>query len=130
MFTDDEKVRLREHAGYPVFGNQYELNARFYGEGFDVLEMNRRLEFALNNLQVAEESHVKTMILPQLDKLKKGIYKSRKNLDTARAAVWTHNANETNERRALYTAARLDLCGFLNVPAGALIRNGGSRMRV
>jgi hypothetical protein len=118
MFSAAEKISVRLHAGYPDFGNQYQLESVFFGEGYELLEKNRRLEFALDNLSAEAESFVKSTLLPDLNTLRDDVFNTRENADTAQAAVWTRNANEYSERKRIYHDRRVELCQFLNIPVG------------
>lgn len=127
MFTAAEKVTIRVHAGYPDFGNQYQLQSVFFGEGYELLEKNRRLEFALDNLTTEAETFVRTSLLPALQNLRDDVFNTRENADTTQAAVWTRNANEYGERKRMYLDRRIELCQFLNVPTGPNLNEGRAR---
>jgi hypothetical protein len=129
MFTDAEKISIRIHAGYPDFGNQYELQSVFWGEGYELLEKNRRLEFALGNLSSAAEKQVRDVLLPDLDTLRLDVFNVRENADTAQASVWKRNANEYWERKQIYADRRMELCEFLNVPPGPSLGSQTRRVR-
>lgn len=121
MFTDCEKTDIRRFCGYPAYGagNSGNMGWRFfvaYGA----------LEYRMNNLSAAEEAVVRRQ-LATLNALETGVPAAAENLDTAAAAVWTHNANEVADRLRLFDEWRRRLCAFFGVPPGdALLRSGVS----
>lgn len=121
-FTDAEKVDIRRHCGYPMFGavpssmQSYRFFTR-YGT----------LEYRMNNMLPEEEAIVRTTYLANLVTLESAVPAASSNLDTDKAAVWEHNKNEVRDRLALYDAWRRKLCGFLGVPPGPELKgNSGN----
>ena len=92
-----------------------------------MLEKNRRLEFALNNLSVAAEARVVNDLLPALDTLRSDVYNTRDNADTEQAAVWTRNKHEYQERKQIYRDRRIELCRFMNIPVGPGVQDVSSQ---
>jgi hypothetical protein len=50
------------------------------------------------------------------------------NLDTDKAAVWTHNKDEVSDRMTLFDNWRRRLCAFIGVPNGPHLHGGGSNV--
>jgi hypothetical protein len=130
VFTPEEKVAIRIHAGYPDFGNQYELESVFFGDGYELLEKNRLLEFALNNLSTAAENQVRDVLLPDLETLRADVFNVRDNADTAEAAIWKRNPQEYSERKKMYSDRCVELCNFLNIPHAPNSQTATRRIRV
>lgn len=121
-FTDTEKTDIRRFCGYPVFGN--EQSQAF---GYRFFNQYGALEFRLNNLSTAEEAVIRNTYLPNLTQLETDIPNTRANLDTSKAAVWTHNSNEMRDRDQLFDSWRRRLCGYLGVQPGPSLGQGGIR---
>lgn len=119
--TDTEKVSVRRHAGYPVYGQG---SAGFQNWRF--FQTYGLMEFKLANLSTAEETIVRTTYLANLDTLETNILLTGNNLDTAAAAVWTRNPSEQRDRENLYRSFRLKLCAFLGIEPGEYMDNHGS----
>jgi hypothetical protein len=118
-FTDAEKTAIRAYCGYPVYGGQ-----PAQGFGYRFFTWYGNLEYKLNNLQPSEEAVIKNTYLPNLAQLESDIVGSRVNLDTDKAAVWTHNKNEVRDRQNLFDDWRNRLCGFLGIPPGPALQTG------
>lgn len=119
MFLDSEKTDIRRFCGYPAYGAG---PAGFQSWRF--FQAYGLLEYRLNNLSPAEETVVRNY-LTTLYPLESAIPQAAGNLDTDQAAVWTHNAAEVPDRQALFDDWRRRLCGFLGVPPGPALANGG-----
>ena len=121
--TTAEKVDIRRHAGYPMFGA---VPSSF--QSYRFFEAYGTLEYRMQNMLPEEETVVRNTYLANLTTLEAAIPGTSANLDTAVASVWTHNRNELRDRDALYANWRLKLCGFLGVPPGPDLAggNGGS----
>ncbi len=124
-FTDAEKTDIRRYCGYPVYGN---TPSPFFWARYTVQYGN--LEFKLNNLSPAEEAVVRTVYLAQLGPLEAAIPGASANLDTAEAAVWTWNTNETRDRAALLDLWRRRLCAFLGTAPGPGLGDETSGVRI
>lgn len=123
-FTDAQKVDIRRHCGFPVYGSQVGSNA-----GYRYFQSYGTLEFRMSNLTAAEEAVVVTY-LTSLTTLEAAIAASGANLDTDVAAVWTHNKNEVRDRDRLYKLTCRRLCGALGVPPGPNLGDGTTRLVV
>ena len=111
--TDAEKIDVRRFCGYPVAGGspQSFTSYRFF-------QAYGTLEFRLNNMSSGEETVLRAK-LADLLALDAAIISTSDNLDTAIAAVWTHNKQEVSDRINLFTNLRLELCRFLGFPPGS-----------
>lgn len=118
-FTEQERTDVRRFCGYPAYGaaNSGFQNWRFY-------QAYGTLEFRLNYLSTTEEAVVR-QYLGTLQGLESAVPGAGDNLDTAAAAVWTHNANEVRDRSRLFDDWRRRLCGFLGLPPGPALGTGG-----
>jgi len=123
-FINSEKVDVRRFAGYPAYGVG---QAGFQGWRF--FQAYGLLEFRLNNMAPEEETVVR-QYLTDLQTLESAIVATGLNLDTAQAAVWTHNPKEQDDREKLFLSWRKKFCGFLGVPPGPEIEGGGSSIRM
>ena len=111
-FTETEKVAIRKHLGYPVFGD---ASPPAFGHRF--MTHYGTLEYRVQHLSAPEEVVVRDY-LTKLAVLETDIYGVRDNLDTSAAAVWTRNPDEAAERERLYSSWAKALAGFLGVPMG------------
>lgn len=112
-FTTAEKVDIRRHCGYPMYGgtpSSFQSYRFFTAYG--------TLEYRMSNMLAEEEAVVRTTFLANLTILETAIPAASDNLDTDQAAVWTHNKNEVRDRTALFNKWRRDLCSFIGVPPG------------
>lgn len=123
-FTDAEKTDIRRHCGYPAYGS-----APSAFQGYRFFTAFGQLEYKINNLAVAEEAVARTY-LTTLAGLETAIAGAGANLDTDEAAVWKHNKSEVADRAALYDQWRRRFCGFLGVPTGPALSDGGVRFVV
>ena len=112
MLTDPEKTDARRFCGYPAYGAAASGNTgwRFY-------QAYGALEYRLNNLSASEEA-VLRQHLATLRMFESAIPAAADNLDTAAAAVWTHNQDEVEQRQRLERDWGRRLCGFLGLPPG------------
>jgi hypothetical protein len=118
-FTEQERTDVRRYCGFPAYGAGTAgfQNWRFY-------QVYGLLEFRLNYLSGTEEAVVR-QYLGTLRQLESAIPLASGNLDTDAAAVWTHNANEISDRTSLFDDWRRRLCGFLGIPPGPALGDGG-----
>ncbi len=123
-FTDTERTDLRRHCGYPAYGlgNGGFSNWRFY-------QAYGQLEYRLQRLSGAEETVARTY-LSTLATLERAVTDAGAMLDTDTAAAWTRNTREVTERTRLFDDWRRRLCGFLGIPAGPVLGDGGTRIVV
>lgn len=124
MLTDAQKTDIRRFCFYPVLGAVASMG---FGERF--MTQYGALEYKLNNLSAAEEAVLIGTYLINLPLLEQALINTGANLDTAQAAVWTHNPREQSDRENLFLSLRLKLCAFLGVPPGPGW-NGGGEMRL
>lgn len=120
-FTTAERVDIRRYCGYPQFGA---VPSSFQSYRFFVAYGT--LEYRMSNMLDEEEAVVRTKFLANLGTLEDAIPSVSDNLDTEKAAVWTHNKNELSDRSALYNKWRRDLCGFMGIPPGPALGAGGN----
>lgn len=118
-FTDAERTDARRFCGYPAYG----AGASGF-QGWRFYQAYGLLEYRLTNLSDSEVAVVRTY-LSTLRELECAIPAAAVNLDTAQAAVWTRNENETRDREALFDGWRRRLCGFLGVPSGPALAASG-----
>jgi hypothetical protein len=122
--ADADRVDTRRFCGYPAFGAE---PGGFTGWRF--FQAYGLLEFRMNNLTASEVAVVQNY-LTTLRQLESGVPVSATNLDTERAAVWTHNPNEVKDRTMLFDDWRRRLCNFLGVPFGPGFSTGTIRVVV
>jgi len=117
-FTDAEKVDVRRHCGYPMFGDQptQDFGYRFY-------QHYQTLEFRMQHAQPEEETAIRSYIT-NCNTLELALLGSSANLDTDQAAVWKHNKNEIGDRSQLYGLWRRKLCDFFGIPSGPGFKTG------
>jgi hypothetical protein len=118
-FLDSEKTDIRRYCGYPAYGAG---NSGFQGWRF--YQVYGLMEYRMNFLSGSEEAVVR-QYLATLAQLEAGVPQAAANLDTDKAAVWTHNANEVRDRARLFDDWRRRLCGFLGLPPGPALGDGG-----
>ena len=118
-FTDAEKVDIRRHCGYPMYGDQPTQDF-----GYRYLRHYQTLEFRMQHPQPAEETLVRSNFIANCNTLETALVGSSANLDTDQAAVWKHNKNEVRDRDGLYSMWRKKLCDFFGVPPGPGFKSG------
>ena len=123
--TDAQKVDVRRHCGFPVYGSEAGSNA-----GYRYFQQYGMLEFRMSNLTAAEETVLTTKFLANLATLEDAIMGTSANLDTAKAAVWEHNEHEQRDRERLFNALRRKLCGFMGISPGPDLGDGVLRLVV
>lgn len=119
--TAQQIVDVRRFCGYSVSGavGTTQFREQAYS---DVTIGGLSLDFRLSNLSPEEEGVVVTTYLANLTLREQEIQAASANLDTDEAAVWKHNKQEVSDRINLFTALRLELCGFLGFPPGSYLR--------
>jgi hypothetical protein len=118
-FVNSEKVDVRRFCGYPAYG----AGAAGF-QGWRFYQAYGLMEYRLNNMAPEEEAVVRRY-LGTLNVLESALAQASNNLDTDQAAVWTHNKDEVHDRTALFDDTRRRLCGFLGVPPGPALSDGG-----
>jgi hypothetical protein len=121
---DADKVDTRRFCGYPAFGAE---SGGFTGWRF--YQAYGLLEFRMNNLS-SNEILVVQGYLTTLRALESAVPGSAPNLDTDRAAVWSHNRDEVRDRTLLFDDWRRRLCQFFGVPLGPGFAAGTVRIVV
>jgi hypothetical protein len=123
-FSEAERTDVRRYCGYPAYGAG---DSGFQGWRF--YQVYGLMEFRLQHLSGSEEAVVR-QYLATLAVLEHAIPEAAVNLDTDRAAVWTRNADEVRERTQLFDDWRRRFCGFLGLPPGPGLGDGGVRVVV
>lgn len=120
MLTEAEKTDVRRFCGYPAYGASPSGNTgwRFY-------QAYGALEYRMTNLSSSEEVVIREHLVA-LRTFERAIPSAASNLDTAAAAVWTHNPAEIVERQRLERDWGRRLCGFLGVPLGPALTNSST----
>jgi hypothetical protein len=115
---------VRRYCGYPAYG----AGAAGF-QGWRFFQAYGLLEYRLNNMSVNEVAVVQSY-LTTLRQLETGVPAAAANLDTDKAAVWTHNRDEVRDRTALFDDWRRRLCGFIGVPYGLGLSDRSIRLVV
>jgi hypothetical protein len=118
-FTEGERTDIRRFCGYPAYGAG---NSGFQGWRF--YQAYGLLEYRIQYLTGSEEEAVR-QYLGTLSELEAGVTQAAANLDTSEASVWRRNPNEVRDRTRLLDDWRRRLCGFLGVPPGPALGDGG-----
>ena len=118
-FNEGERTDIRRYCGYPAYGSG---DAGFQGWRF--FQVYGLMEWRISHLTGSEELVVRRY-LATLCQLELAVPTAAANLDTDRAAVWQHNANEVRERASLFDDWRRRLCAFLGLPPGPGLGDGG-----
>ena len=120
MLSDAERTDARRFSGYPAYGASPSGNTgwRFY-------QSYGALEYRLSNLSDSEIV-VMRQLIATLRSFEAAIPAAADNLDTAAAAVWTHNPSELQDRQRLERDWGRRLCSFLGVPPGPGLQNSVS----
>ncbi len=117
-FSEAEKTDIRRFCGYPAHGVGGLLQGwRFY-------QVYGLLEYRLLYLSGSEEAVVRHYV-GTLSALERAVVEASGNLDTDQASVWTHNRDEVRDRVRLFDDWRRRLAGFMGVPPGPALGNGG-----
>lgn len=107
LFTGAQVVAIRAYCGYGSYASY----------GYILAGPMATLDDQMAGMVATEVAQVVSLLelLPTLDT---ALQNTTQNLDTAQAAVWTHNANEIADRARLFRMYRLRLCELFNVPPG------------
>ena len=126
--TSAEAVDVRRFMGYSVSGDSASFNFRelVYSA---VSYFGLSLDYRLQHLTPEEETVLRNVYLGRLAALETAIVSASDNLDTDKAAVWTHNKDEVRDRTALFNKWRRDLCTFLGFEPGPTLQGGLRVMR-
>ena len=112
-FTTAQMVDIRRYCGYPQFGN---TPSSF--QSYRFFQAYGLLEYRMQNMLTEEATVVTNIYLANLSALEAAIPAAGANLDTDKAAVWTHNKNEVRDRVALFDYWRRRLCTHMGIPPG------------
>jgi|SRR5450830_82763 len=126
--TASQMTDTRRYMGYQVVGTTMIINENqdvVYGR-FGMLTMS--LFQRLSTLTPEEETVLTGTYLANLHDLESDLFAIRENLDTDKAAVWTHNKQETSDRFGLYNRIRKELCSFIGFEPGPGVPSGGISM--
>lgn len=117
LFTGAQVAAIRIYCGYGSY-------AAF---GYVLAGQMATLDTQMAGMVESEVAQVIALLalLPTLDTALQG---ASANLDTAQAAVWTHNANEIADRAKLFRMYRLRLCELFNVPPGPALVQASSQV--
>lgn len=122
--TDAERVAARRFLGYAAAGSLASNQT-----GYRFFQSYGSMEYRLTNAAEEEWTVIRTY-LTQLTALELAIFSSGENLDTDQAAVWHRNKSEVRDRERLFDNWRRRLCGFLGLPPGPELGDGGTRIVV
>ncbi len=123
-FLQNELTDIRRFCGYPVYG----VGASGF-QGWRFFQAYGLLEYRMQNLAPQEEA-VARNYLAQLNALESDVPGVAARLDTEQAAVWTRNPQELRDRTRLFDDWRRRLCGFMGVPPGPALGDGGIELVV
>jgi hypothetical protein len=123
-FSERERTDVRRYCGFPAHG----AGASGF-QGWRFYQVYGLMEYRLNFLTGAEEAVVREY-LATLARLEAAVPAASAGLDTAQAAVWTRNPQELRERTRLFDDWRRRLCGFLGIPPGPALGDGGMALVV
>ena len=119
--TAAQMADTRRYLGYAAVGTTMPIDANTDVVYVRFGMVNMSLYTRLTTLSAAEEAILTGTYLASLQQLESDILGAngiRQNLDTEKAAVWTHNKDEYADRRALYNGTRRELCAFLGCAPG------------
>lgn len=102
----------RRFCGYPV-------TAALFFMDLDLQGYSSMLDTILAGLTPTQQTTLQVNYLAPLRILEAAIATAGDNLDTDKAAVWTHNKTEVADRENLFQITRRKLCFYLGVPGGA-----------
>ena len=117
--SNAERVDVRRFCGYPAYGAGAAgtQSWRFF-QAYGTLEY-RMTNFAPEELQVVRQ------YLASLYGLEQGVVAAAANLDTEKAAAWTHSRSEVADRVRLFNEWRRKLATFIGVPLDPGSDNAG-----
>lgn len=128
ILTEQQKVDVRRHCGFPVFGLGVGTTPPTFG--YRYYEWYLILEYRLNNLDPVEANTLMSVYITQCNNLEQAILGSSNNLDTDRAAVWYHNKNEVSDRWKLYKLWCDRTIEFLGVDPPSKLLKSSLTMRI
>lgn len=104
MLTSAQITDVRRYTGYPT--------------ALVTLRGSDAMDTAIANLTDDQTAVVTSVFLAPLRASEAALLAMQGNLDTDKAAVWTHNRNELADRQAQFYDACYRLASFLGVPPG------------
>jgi hypothetical protein len=125
VFGDQQLADIRRFCGYPAIGDG---NVVFPFPW--IMRQYLALEYRLQRLSETDGTTLVAQYLTPLYAIEQSLAAVYQNLDTAQAAVWTHNANEQRDKVASFTWWRRRLCAFLQVPPGPELSAPEGTMRM
>ncbi|AIU29351.1 hypothetical protein LV28_24740 [Pandoraea pnomenusa] len=126
MLNDQQLADVRRHAGYPLLADTQVDDSRDLAYGWVSPGIWQTLNHRLTHLRPEEEAIIVNTYLTKLAALETAVTDASDNLDTAKAAVWTHNDNEVRDRLALFDTWRRRMCAFVGIAPGPMLGPGGS----
>lgn len=127
--TAQQTADVRRFAGYPALGVDTPADdSRDFAYGWVSPGVWQTLAHRLLNLTPENEATLINVYLGNLTALETAILQASSNLDTDKAAVWTHNKNEVADRESLFDKWRRRMCGFLGLKPGPALGPGGFRV--
>lgn len=123
VLSEIEKVNIRRYCWYPARGNSNISGSWLYFSHYGILE------YRLENFSQEEISVMRSM-LATLALLEQGPASSSDNLDTDKAAIWTHNKNEVSDRVNLFRQQRLEIVKFIGIEPGPGFNNFSVKLSV
>lgn len=134
--TAQQLVDVRYFMGYSVTGSSTPyLGSAAAPSTFrelaysDTDYMGLSLDYRLATLSAEEISRVTGYFLLNLYLREAEIQTAAANLDTDKAAAWTHNRDEVAHRTSLFTALRRDLCRFMGFAGGSALTRRNQLVR-
>jgi hypothetical protein len=124
-FSDQQLADIRRFCGYPARGDG---NVVFPFPW--IMRQYLALEYRLQHLSQTDGTTLAAQYLAPLYAIETSLGTVWQNLDTAQAAVWTHNASEQRDKVAAFTWWRRRLCAYLQVPPGPELSGGDGSMRM
>ncbi|WP_429499384.1 hypothetical protein ACQUFY_20830 [Robbsia andropogonis] len=122
--TNQQLSDVRRYAGYPLLADVVVNDSQDMAYGWVSSGTWQTLNHRLTNLRPEEETTLINVYLTNLATLESAIVSASDNLDTAQAAVWTHNANEQRDRDRLFDSWRRRMCYFIGIAPGPSLGNG------
>ena len=122
MLTEQQKVDVRRHCGFPVYGNGVGASPPSFGYRYYTQYLI--LEYRLDNLDPDEETTLINDYILNCNLSHAAIQTSSFNLSTDRAAVWWHNKREVKDRFELYKLQCQLMIQFLGLDSPGKLING------
>jgi len=110
VLTAAERVDIRRFCGYPAYGS-----GATGAQSWRFFQAYGTLEYRLTNFG-QEELQVVRQYLASLYGLEQGVVAAASNLDTDKAAAWTHSRSEVADRMRLLDEWRRRLAVFIGIP--------------